>query len=172
MIWYGGYDINVDTRGSRPGLRIMFLRFWKSTLKTYVRKKDVDFLKLQLWTGSVVLVSMERGCCQNAVQKCTLLNISSHSRVHFIANWLCQFVQMGHAKQLTRQIFWLVRENWWYKVWSIYFSSVTTTTKMDTNQGCAHLRRVKHRNLSPHDIPPRGGPIAMFFSRLGTNCPI
>ena len=109
MIWYGGYDINVDTRGSRPGFRIMFLRFWKSTLKTYVRKKDVDFFKLQLWTGSVVLVSMERGCCQNAVQKCTLLNISSHSRVHFMENWLCQFVQMGHAKQLTKPIFWLGR---------------------------------------------------------------
>ena len=38
-------------------------------------------------------------------EKCTLLNLSSHYRVHFMANWLCQFVQMGHVKQLTKPIF-------------------------------------------------------------------
>ena len=35
--------------------------------------------------------------------------------------------------------------------------------RMDTNQVWARLRRGNHSNPSPHNIPPRGGPLAIFF---------
>ena len=34
--------------------------------------------------------------------------------------------------------------------------------RMDTDKGRAPLRRGNHSNLSPHGIPPRGGPLAIF----------
>ena len=44
--------------------------------------------------------------------------------------------------------------------------------QMETNQGWAPLRRGNHSNPSPHDILPRGGPLAIFFQCRGTNSPI
>ena len=38
--------------------------------------------------------------------------------------------------------------------------------RIDTNQGWAPLRKGNHSNLSPRDIPPRGGPLE-FFSGAG-----
>ena len=97
--------------------------FWKSRLKMDVRKTDVEFFKLQLWTGSVILGSMAWGCCQNPVQYCTILNLRSHSRVNFMA-----------AKLLKKPIFLIGGGySWWYEVQSIDISSATTTTtKMTT----------------------------------------
>ena len=43
---------------------------------------------------------------------------------------------------------------------------------MDTNQGRAHLRRGNHSNPSLQDIPPRWGPLAIFFQVRGTNTTI
>ena len=37
---------------------------------------------------------------------------------------------------------------------------------MDTNQGQAPLRRGNHSNLSPHEIPPRRVPLAIFFEDI------
>ena len=42
---------------------------------------------------------------------------------------------------------------------------------METDQGWAHLRRGNHSNPSPHNIPPRGGPLAFFFRGRSTNNP-
>ena len=44
--------------------------------------------------------------------------------------------------------------------------------RMDTDQGRAPLRRVKHSNQSPHDIPPMELPLVFFFRVRGTNSPI
>ena len=77
-----GSIISGIGRGVQPNIKDRFvLRFWKYTLKTALRKIDIDFLKLQLWTGSAVLGSMEWGRRQKTVQKCTLLNLSSQNGV-------------------------------------------------------------------------------------------
>ena len=39
--------------------------------------------------------------------------------------------------------------------------------RMDTNQGRAQLLRGNYSNPSPHDIPPRRGPLAIFSQRPG-----
>ena len=39
--------------------------------------------------------------------------------VHFMANRLCQFLQMGHLKKRTKPNFWLGGDSWWYEVQSV-----------------------------------------------------
>ena len=46
-----------------------------------------------------------------------------------------------------------------------------TKGRIDTNQYQVPLLRGKYSNPSPHDIPPRGGPL-FFFRGRGTNFPI
>ena len=74
-------------------------------LKKDVRKTDVDFLNCNFEPGPPFRARWYEVVAKNTVQKCTLLNLSYHSRVHLMENWLCQFVQMGHAKQTTKPIF-------------------------------------------------------------------
>ena len=38
---------------------------------------------------------------------------------------------------------------------------------MDTDQGRVHLCKGNHINPPPHNIPPRGGPLANFFPKPG-----
>ena len=44
--------------------------------------------------------------------------------------------------------------------------------RRETDKGRAPQRRVNKSNLSPHDIPPRGGPQAIFFPRPGHKFPL
>ena len=58
---------------------------------------------------------------QNPVQECNCLNMSSPSRVHLIANLLCQLNQIVHLVQLTKPNFWLGGGRWWDYAWSVEF---------------------------------------------------
>ena len=70
-----------------------------------------------------------------------------------MANRLCQFAQMGHVKQLTKPIFLLGGENWWYEVRSVEISSAATTTTTTTMKAIESLRT---KRITPEGVTGQG----------------
>ena len=66
-----------------------------------------------------------------------------------MANRLCQFVQMGHANQLTKPIFDSGESIWWYEVRSVDILSATTTTTTTTTTKMKTIESLKTEQITP-----------------------
>ena len=68
-----------------------------------------------------------------------------------MANWLCRFVQMGHAKQLENPVL-IGGGSWWYEVHSVeILSAKTVTTTTET------IESLQTERITPEGMMGGGG---------------